>query len=603
MNFDKKVAGLSIAMPPTRDKQARILITDDEGSIRTMLHALLGQDYECSEASSAEEALTLLNTKKFDLVLSDITMGGMSGLEMVPQILARLPDTVILMISGEQTIGSAIEAMHVGAFDYITKPFDLRHVEAAVKRALEYQSMRETKLQYENHLEELVEQRTAERDHLVYHDALTGLPNRILFTDRLTQSVAKAEHNGQLLAVLSIAIDRLKKVNETLGYKTGDEVLRAVAGRFLDFADNGNTLASWGSDEFALLVSFLNREDEAVEVVRRVQQALKAPFNIEEQELFVTASVGISLYPYDGDDAKTLLQHMGVALNRAKEQGGDNYQFYQADLNAHALKRLELETSLRRALERDEFLVYYQPQIDTDTERIVGMEALVRWEHPELGLVSPAEFIPLAEDTGLIVPLGLWVLHTACAQTRAWQKAGFDSLRLSVNFSPRQFQQPDLLEQIGRALRETGLDPRYLEMELTESSIMKDADSTIKTLRQLKEMGVHVSIDDFGTGYSSLSYLKRFPIDVLKIDRSFVRDSTTDPSDAAIVMAIITLAHSLNLKVIAEGVETEEQLRFLRQLRCDQLQGYLFGKPLSANAFQALLMEGLRSSDKREAIY
>jgi diguanylate cyclase (GGDEF)-like protein len=579
-------------MSAVNKRDACILVIDDDPQIRQVLLELLGASYECTAVCSAEEALALLLTEKFDVVMSDIMMGGISGLEMLPQVLQRSPDMVVVMISGEQTIESAIEAMRAGAFDYITKPFDLRHVEAAVRRALEHHELREAKRRYEEHLEELVEQRTAERDHLAYHEALTGLPNRILFRDHLTLAIAQARRHEQMLVVIFISIDRFKRLNDTLGHGMGDRMLCGVAERLARIGDEGDTVASCGGEEFALLVSGVSRTESAVRVAQKVQEALKSPFNFDGHELFITVSVGIGLYPYDGADAQTLLQNTGVALAGARQQGGDNYQFYRADMNDQSFKRLELENSLRRAVERDEFVVYYQPQINIKTSQIVGMEALVRWQHPELGLISPMEFIPLAEETGLIVPIGEWVLRTACAQNKAWQEARFAPLQVSVNFSPRQFQQPDLVEQVKRAVGDARLEPRYLGIELTESSIMKDAELTIKTLQQLKETGVQVSIDDFGTGYSSLSYLKRFPIDILKIDISFVRNSTTDPRDAAIIRAIITLAHSLNLKVIAEGVETQEQLRFLSSLRCDEVQGYLFGTPLPAEAFRQILLEG-----------
>lgn len=580
-------------MPTVNKRDAfSILIIDDDPQIRKVLLELLCGSYECREVGSAEEALTLLLTEKFALVLSDIVMGGMSGLDMLPQVLQRSPDTVVVMISGEQTIDRAIEAMRAGAFDYLTKPFDLRHVEAAVRRALEHHKLRDTKRRYEEHLEELVEQRTAERDHLTYHHALTGLPNRVLFRDLLTLAIAHASRNEQMLAVASISIDRFKSINDTLGHATGDRMLCGVAERLSRIGAEDDTAASCGGEEFALLISGISRTESVVRVAQKVQEAFKRPFNFDGRELFVTVSIGIGLYPHDGEDAQTLFQNTGIALAGAKQNGGDCYQFYREDMNDQALKRLGLENSLRRAVERDEFVVYYQPQINTGTSQIVGMEALVRWQHPELGLVPPVEFISLAEETGLIIPIGEWVLRTACMQNKAWQEAGFAPLHVSVNFSSRQFQQADLVEQVKRAVGDAGLDPRYLGIELTESSIMKDAELTIKTLRQLKETGVHVSIDDFGTGYSSLSYLTRFPLDILKIDISFVRNSTTDPKDAAIVRAIITLAHSLNLKVIAEGVETQEQLRFLSSLRCDEVQGYLSSSPLPVEAFEELLLQG-----------
>jgi diguanylate cyclase (GGDEF)-like protein len=521
-------------------------------------------------------------------------MGGMSGLEMIPQVRAFAPDTVIMMISGEQTIESAIEAMRGGAFDYIMKPFDFQHVEASVRRALEHHSLLASKRRHENHLEELVRQRTAELNHLAYHDALTDLPNRILFEDRLTQALILAERNRQPLGMLFLSLDRFKKVHDTLGRAIGDRLLQKVAERLRSNAHKGETVARFEGDEFALLLTQIGgtEDEDVVEVIFQINESLKLPFVIDDHELFITVSIGISLYPDDGADAPTLLKNADAALNRAREQGENNYQFYTADMNAKAMKRLTLENSLRRALERSEFEVYYQPVLDINTRKIVGMEALVRWHHPELGLVQPAEFIPLAEDTGMIVPIGEWVLRTACAQNKSWQAAGFAPLSLAVNLSVRQFQQQNLSEVIARILQETGLNAHDLELELTESSIMKNAESAVRTLGELKAMGVKIAIDDFGTGYSSLGYLKRLPIDTLKIDRSFVCDVTTDPDDAALVMAIITLAHNLRLKVIAEGVDSEEQLRFLHLLRCDEWQGYLFSKPLPVEAFEELLSQG-----------
>lgn len=576
------------------DSKARILIIDDAPEVRSVLYGLLCENYNCAVAASAEEALVLLRQQEFELVLSDIKMGGMSGLEMIPHALAAATGIVVVMISGEQTIDRAIEALRVGAFDYMTKPFDIQHVEAAVRRALDHHALLAAKRRYENQLEELIEQRTAELKHLAYHDALTGLPNRILFEDRLTQALALAQRNRQTLGMLFLSLDRFKKVNDTLGHALGYRLLQEMAARLTSCVHEGDTVARFEGDEFALLLTQIGGTEEVVEIIYQINEALKLPFTLDDHELFITISIGVGLYPLDGEDAATLLKNAGAALYRAKEQGGNNYQFYTTDMNARALKRLTLENSLRRALERMEFEVYYQPQVNTNTRQIVGMEALVRWRHPELGLVPPAEFIPLAEDTGLIVPLGEWVLWTACAQCKAWQDDGLAPLSVAVNLSARQFQQRNLSEAVVRVLQETGLSSQDLELELTESSIMKNAESAVRTLSALKEMGVEIAIDDFGTGYSSLGYLKRLPIDKLKIDQSFVRDVTIAPDDAALVMAIITLAHNLRLTVIAEGVETEEQLRFLHLLRCDAWQGYLSSRPLPAEAFRQLLLEGRR---------
>jgi diguanylate cyclase (GGDEF)-like protein len=575
--------------------KARILIIDDEAEIRNLLSGLLSENYQCTAAGSAEEALLLLRLAKFDLLISDIKLGGMSGLEMIPHAGAIAPDTVMVMVSGEQTIESAIEALRVGAFDYIMKPFSFQHVESAVRRALDYHSSLTAKRQHENQLEELVRQRTDELNHLAYHDALTGLPNRILFEDRLTQALSQAQHDRQPLGMMFLSLDRFRKVTDTLGHAQGYRLLQQIAARLSNCVPEGATVARFEGDQFALLARTSGTE-HPVEIIYRINEALKLPFALDDHELFITVSIGISLYPDDGEDAPTLLKNAGAALHRAKEQGGNNYQFYTADLNAKALKRLTLENDLRRALERDEFEVHYQPLVDISTAEVIGMEALVRWQHPELGFLSPAEFIPLAEETGLIVPLGEWVLRAACAQCNAWHADGLAPLTVAVNLSAHQFQQQNLSELVVRVLRETGLSPRSLELELTESSIMKNAESAVKTLGELKEMGVSIAVDDFGTGYSSLGYLKRLPIDKLKIDQTFVRDVTTDPNDASLVMAIIALAHNLRLKVLAEGVETEEQLRFLHLLRCDEWQGYLYSTPLPAEAFKQLLIDRRRAN-------
>src|SRR5436190_8964688 len=574
---------------PFQDRPTNILIIDDEEPIRNLLSAILSSYYVCQTASSAEEALKALATKKFELVVSDIDMGGMSGLEFVPRLHSLYPDTVVVMISGNQDIESAIEAMRVGAFDYITKPLDLRHVEAAVERALHHHVLLREKRQYKEQMEQLLEERTAEVDRLAYYDTVTQLPNRSLFEDRLAQSVAIAKSSDQNLGVLFISLDQFKKVNDTLGHAPGDGLLKEFAERLKSCISETDTVARFGSDEFVLLQTNIKGTKDVIETIRSLSQVLKFPFDLDGQELFATASVGVSLFPLDGEDSQNLLKNAGVALYKAKRSGGSNYQFYTADMHDLASRRLAMETSLRRAIQNEEFLVYYQPRICVDTLEVTGVEALVRWQHPQLGLIAPSEFIPLAEDTGLIVPIGEWVLRTACLQNKRWQDQGFAPLQMAVNICARQFHDQDLAQTIIRILDETNLAPKYLELELTESSIMQNAEFAAETLSGLKSMGMKISIDDFGTGYSSLASLKRLPIDALKIDKSFVSDATTDPDDASLVMAIITLAHNLRLKVIAEGVETEEQLQFLNLLRCDEIQGYLFSKPVPAEDLVALL--------------
>jgi len=569
-------------------QKASVLIIDDDEQIRSLLVTVLGGNYRCRTAGSAEEALTALGDAAFDLVISDIDMRGMSGLELVPHVHSMSPDTVVLMISGDQDIETAIEAMRAGAFDYITKPLDLRHVEAAVERALDHCRLLREKRRYKEQLERLLTQRIAEVDRLAYYDTITDLPNRTLFEDRLTQAVSIARSADQTLGVLFISVDQFKKVNDTLGHGPGDGLLREFAERLKSCISETDTVARFGNDEFAVLQTHIEGTKDVVETIGSLSQVLKFSFDLNGQELFATASVGVSLFPLDGQDSQTLLKNAGAALYKAKTSGGANYQFYTADMHAMASRRLALETNLRRAIHNEEFLIHYQPRVSVDSLEITGVEALVRWQHPQLGLISPAEFIPLAEDTGLIVPIGEWVLRNACLQNKRWQDQGFAPIHMAVNISARQFHEQDVIETVIRTLDETGLAPEYLELELTESSIMKNADLAADVLIRLKRMGINISIDDFGTGYSSLASLKRLPIDALKIDQSFVRDATTDPDDAALVMAIITLAHNLRLKVIAEGVETEEQLRFLHLLRCDEIQGFLFSKPLPVEALVSL---------------
>jgi diguanylate cyclase (GGDEF)-like protein/PAS domain S-box-containing protein len=431
-------------------------------------------------------------------------------------------------------------------------------------------------------------------NHLAYHDALTDLPNQVLFKDRLKQAIALSRRSDQMQAVLLLNLDRFKTINDSLGYTAGDRLLQSVAQRLSSCVRESDTVARFGGDEFAVLLTQIPRAQDAANVASAIKSALDQAFLFEDQEIFVSSSIGISLYPHDGRDTGGLLKNAGAALDRAKSLGGNVYQFYTAGGTTRALKQLVLENNLRPGLERAEFFVQYQPQVDIRGFHLVGMEALVRWQHPSLGLLYPSEFVPLAEESGLIIALGDWVMRSACAQNKAWQDAGLTPLRLSVNFSARQFQQATFMDDVAHILKETNLDPRWLELELTESSIMKEPEVAIEKLHELKLMGIKVAIDDFGTGYSSLNYLKRFPIDTLKIDKTFVSDVCKDPHDTAIVRAIINLGHALDLTVIAEGVETKEQLQYLSALECDVVQGFLFSKALHAAAFEELLIEQRR---------
>jgi len=444
---------------------------------------------------------------------------------------------------------------------------------------------------------DITERKRAEKiiRHLAYHDVLTDLPNRALLYDRFTQALAQAGRSKQGLAVMSLDLDRFKVINDSLGHSLGDRLLQAVAERLTGLMREGDTVARVGGDEFILLLPATASPEDAAKIAERILKALRPPFHLNGQEVHTTTSIGISLYPRGGEDAATLLKNAGAAKYRAKELGGNNHQFHSPSTTAGASQQLALVDSLRHAVEHAELVVYYQPQADVDSGQDVGVEALVRWQHPDWGLVAPSQFIPLAEETDLILPLGEWVLRTACAQFKAWQEAGLPPLRLAVNLSARQFQQQDLVETIARVLKQTRLDPHCLELEITEGAAMQNMRLAATVLHDLQEMGLRIAIDDFGTGYSSLSYLKDLPIDTLKIDQSFVRDVIADRSDAAIVTAIIAMAHSLDLKVIAEGVETKHQLAFLRERGCDEYQGYLLARPMSARAFGATVKQHKRS--------
>ena len=436
---------------------------------------------------------------------------------------------------------------------------------------------------------DITRRKAAERriEHLAHHDFLTDLPNR-LFRDRLDVALAQARRHDQLVGVLFIDLDRLKVINDTLGHVAGDQMLREAATRLARCMREGDTVARLGGDEFMVVLSNLGDARGAASAARKILDGLARPTELMGQEVFMSASIGVSIYPTDAADAEALIRNADAAMYSAKRHGGDNYQFYTSDLNVQAQERLALEQGLRVAEQRNELHLLYQPKIDLVSGKIIGVEALLRWQHPVLGWVSPERFIPIAEETGLIIPIGEWVLRTACEQIRTWRALGID-LPVAVNLSACQFRQRNLAATIHRILSEAGVPPQCLEIEITESDVMENAESAIATLGELKARGISISVDDFGTGYSSLSYLKRFPLDVLKIDRSFVRDIAIDSDDAAIVEAIIALARSLDIKVVAEGVESDDQKAFLNRSGCDFAQGYLFSPPVEAGQIVALL--------------
>ncbi|MGQ9685238.1 MAG: EAL domain-containing response regulator [Thiobacillaceae bacterium] len=422
-----------------------------------------------------------------------------------------------------------------------------------------------------------------------YHDLLTGLPNRALFKDRLTQAIANARRHGSLLAVMFLDLDRFKSVNDTLGHLVGDELLQLTSQRLRHCLREGDTLARIGGDEFMLLLPHIRTRDNAAYIAEKILTALKAPFHLNSHELYISASIGIAIYPDDGITHETLIKHADIAMYSAKDQGRNDYRFFDSGLNQHLTGRLAVESDLRRGLQRGEFEMHYQPKVDTMHGRIIGMEALIRWHHPQRGLVHPDEFIPVAEESGLITPMSEWVLDTVCRQARAWRDQALPLAALAVNLPARHIEHPDFVDEFVRVLRDHGLDGSGIGIEITESTLMRDMEGSVYKLRQLSDMGVEISIDDFGTGYSSLSYLKRLPVHCLKIDRSFVHDLHSQDNGAPLVAGIAAIAKGLRLNLVAEGVETEEQLEYLRQIGCDAYQGHLFSQAVSAEAATRLL--------------
>lgn len=447
-------------------------------------------------------------------------------------------------------------------------------------------------------IRDITERKQAEEQihFMAYHDDLTNLANRKLFLEKMGQAIRDAKRTGTVLAVMFLDLDRFKLINDIFGHGAGDQLLITVADRLSCTVSSEATIARLGGDEFTLLLPGIEGTAHAERIAQSILDVISQPFEIAGRELTISASIGISLYPEGGRDVDTLMKNADTAMYRAKETGRNNYRFYTTAMDAQAFERLALEQDLRKAIDRNELFLHYQPQVNIQSGQIVGVEALLRWHHPTHGMLPPAKFIPLAEDTQLIIPIGEWVLRTACKQNKAWQRAGYPPMRVAVNLSASQFQQKNLVQLVAQILEEAQLEPKYLELEITETIAMQNVGQVIETLQELAKLGVEISIDDFGTGYSSLNYLKHFPIHRLKIDQSFVHDITYDPLGAAIATSIIAMAHSLDLNVIAEGVETKEQLQFLQEKRCDEMQGYYFSRPLSAEDLEGLLREGKRLS-------
>lgn len=566
--------------------KSTILIVDDEIVSRYTVEALLSSEgYELVFAESGEEALEKAVELVPDLMLLDVMMPGMNGFEVCQRLRAnpRLAELPVVMVTALDDRESRIKGIEAGADDFMSKPFDRAELRARIRTI--------TRLNRYRRLVETEEQLA----YLANYDPLTNLPNRNLLMERMRQTLGRASRNQQGVAVLVLDLDGFQMINDSLGHEVGDKMLQEVASRLTKTVSVGATVARLSGDEFVIMEEANDPVKQVSDIAQRVLDAISKFMMLNQHEIVITASLGISVFPSDGEEPSGLLKNANIALSRAKAEGKNTYQFFTAEMNTMALKRLILENQLRKVLERNELCLYYQPQIEIATGRIIGLEALLRWQHPELGFVSPGQFISVAEEMGLIIPIGEWVLRTACRQNQIWQEEDFPPIRMSVNVSGRQFQDPNLLQMIKNVLVETGLNPIYLELELTESMLMEEninrKESVFAVLTQLQTMGIHIAIDDFGTGYSSLSYLKRFPLNTLKIDRSFVQDVNTNTDDAAITTAIIAMAHSLQLTVVAEGVETKEQLAFLDKRQCEIVQGYFFSPPISVKEMTKMLKQ------------
>ena len=532
---------------------------------------------------------------------------GWDGLETIEHLWRHDPDIQVVICSAHSDYEWADVIERLGHSDkllILKKPFEPIEVQqCAGALSRKWQHERTLRAHVES-LEEVIATRTEKLEaanrqlrHLASHDALTDLPNRVLLDDRLEQAIAHADRDSQSFAVMMLDLDRFKIVNDSLGHHAGDAVLKEIAGRLHQVVRSIDTVARFGGDEFVLVIGPSLPPANASEVAERVNEALRQPIRVGSVDLHVSSSIGIASYPADGRSADRLLAHADAAMYCAKHRGRNNYQRFAPGMDEQTLERTNLESELHQALRLQQLELHYQPKVDTATGDVRSAEALIRWRHPKRGLIPPAQFIPLAEECGLIHEIGAWVVREACRQCAAWQSAGVPPLRVAVNVAASQFRRGDLLDQIRGALQEAQLDPHFLEIELTESVVMTDPEGTAGILEQLSRMGVMVSVDDFGTGYSSMNYLRRFPIDKLKIDRGFLQNLITSSDDASIVRAIISLAHSLRLKVVAEGVETPEQLTFLRTLGCDQYQGYHFSPPLPASEFARLVCDWQKAED------
>ncbi len=564
----------------SRIKDARILMVDDEPLVMEVLQAFLEEEgySDFTKIVDSREAMAAIKEEQPDILLLDLKMPHVDGFQILKevrdsQLLAQLPVIVLTSSSDGQT---KLQALELGVTDFLAKPVDSSELALRLRNTLLAK---------------------AYQDQLTYYDSLTQLPNRKLFIDRLTWLLGRAKRDGQRIAVMDIALDRFKQINDNLGPLAGDVVLKEIAARLvasvresdvvtrMGVNDMWRDLARLGGDEFSIILPGFDRREDAIFLASRIQQSLADKIDIGDSEIYISASIGVSFYPEDGDDADRLIKNAGAATAYAKSLGRGHSEFYSKEINERAKHRLNVESALRRAIENEEFELYYQPKVDAQTGQVKSCEALIRWNNPQLGIVYPDEFIPIAEETGLIREMGDWVIQAACRQQVTWLEQGVGDFVVSANVAGLQFAGDKLAPVIASALRSASMNPARLTLEITESMLMGDAEGFIRKLHAIRSMGPTFSIDDFGTGYSSLSYLKRFPIEELKIDRSFIVDIPAARDDGAIVRAIIAMAHSLDLTVVAEGVEYAAQLEYLKALGCDFIQGWYYSKALAADEF------------------